>query len=103
MDGVDLLAELIDDASRPITFPASKLPHEAARRMLEGLGVTIVDDAKPANVTAPDALPGIRRRGDERPAFEIVQARVREALERTAARGSDPGCELEAIARRWAA
>lgn len=102
MQAVDLIAELVDSAERPVTFPASKLPHENARRLLETLGVTIVED-EARNISANKRRPEkTRRRGDELPAAEVVERRVSEALERARARGERS--ELErAVRSEWAA
>lgn len=94
-----LIAELIDAADRPITFPASKLPHEAARRLLETLGVTIVDDGVPLKRTV-DAAPKTRVRRRPRP--DGVRRAVWDAMERRRARGLEPDeLELE-VALAWA-
>lgn len=102
MQAVDLIAELVDSAERPLTFPASKLPHEAARRLLETMGVTIVDDLPANNFTNKSQPDPPKRRGDELPAVDVVEKRVSEALTRSAARGT--GGELErAVRAEWAA
>lgn len=112
-DGFDLIRELIGDAGGAITFPESKIPHDPARKLLETLGVTIVDDAAPVEPVRPPVTiprppirkpthPGPKKRR-RLPEDEQVLRYVQEALDRSAARAGDPDDELEAAARRWAA